>query len=228
MKNGFSRIYCKNQYLSTIIWSLTVRGTVLVDDGKLVECLEFIFGAFFSELEMAMDGVIEALAIYEEKCKHFSVRDNPVLMPLWLLCSYKRTACDAGNGGLGEPAWTIFKDNSANSRVERDLKCLAATRKDCTLCEEAYCTQEVRSCIFLHLRVWYTDAVLERATECVKRCVRAFFHEKIPVMTFIARSPYCTLWHCRGWYGSRWSCQGAAGWTTFILALLRAGFDLDT
>lgn len=51
-----------------------MRGTVLVNIGKFVECLEFIRNVFFSELEMAMGGVIEALTCFKEKCEYFSVR----------------------------------------------------------------------------------------------------------------------------------------------------------
>lgn len=49
--------------------SLMMRGTDLIQGGKVVECLEFIHDVLFSELEAAMGGVVEALTSFEEKSK---------------------------------------------------------------------------------------------------------------------------------------------------------------
>lgn len=46
-----------------------VHGLALVVDGKFVECLAFIQGQLFSELEKAMSDVVEVLAKLEEECK---------------------------------------------------------------------------------------------------------------------------------------------------------------
>lgn len=57
-----------------------MRDTDLVDEGRYVKCLEFIHDEFFTDLESAMSGVVEALTAFEEKCKYFSARDTPVLL----------------------------------------------------------------------------------------------------------------------------------------------------
>lgn len=48
---------------------LMTRGTDLVSNGKLTECLEFILETMLPDLEMVMESVIEALTTFNEKCK---------------------------------------------------------------------------------------------------------------------------------------------------------------
>lgn len=45
------------------------NGVDLVRYGKHAECLQFIHNVFFSELKAAMNGVVEALEKFKEKCK---------------------------------------------------------------------------------------------------------------------------------------------------------------
>lgn len=58
-----------NKFYKLTAQSLTIRDEVLVDVGKLNECLKFINNEFLSELETAMTGVIEELAAFEGECK---------------------------------------------------------------------------------------------------------------------------------------------------------------
>lgn len=46
-----------------------LRDTDLVLAEEFVECLNFIHDEFFTDLEAAMDSVVEALIIFEEKCE---------------------------------------------------------------------------------------------------------------------------------------------------------------
>lgn len=59
-----------------------MRGTDLVRGGNSVECFDFIHDVFFSELETAMGGVVEALTTFEDECKFFRVCNSPTLVPL--------------------------------------------------------------------------------------------------------------------------------------------------
>lgn len=45
------------------------NGVDRVRYGNLVECLSYIHDVFFSDLETAIAGVVEALRIFEEACK---------------------------------------------------------------------------------------------------------------------------------------------------------------
>lgn len=46
-----------------------LRGADLVLSDEFVACLNFIHDEFFTDLEAAMNSVVEALIIFEEKCK---------------------------------------------------------------------------------------------------------------------------------------------------------------
>lgn len=59
MINGYQPTAC----------SLMIRGTDLVSNGKLTECLEFVLETMLPDLEMVMESVIEALTTFNEKCK---------------------------------------------------------------------------------------------------------------------------------------------------------------
>lgn len=46
-----------------------MRGPDLINRGGFSECLKLINDELFTDLEMAMSGVVEALATFEEKCE---------------------------------------------------------------------------------------------------------------------------------------------------------------
>lgn len=52
-----------------MISSLTLVSQAFVRAGRFVECVEDVGGFSLSDLEMAMDGVIEELTAFKEKCK---------------------------------------------------------------------------------------------------------------------------------------------------------------
>lgn len=49
--------------------SLMTHDTGLIYGRQFVKCLEFIHDEFFTDLETVMNGVVEALTAFEEKCK---------------------------------------------------------------------------------------------------------------------------------------------------------------
>lgn len=69
-KNGCDHISSKNKSIPgpSFIRFDSVR-TGLVDDGNVVRCLDYIHTELFSNLEVAMCGLIEALMDFEEICK---------------------------------------------------------------------------------------------------------------------------------------------------------------
>lgn len=94
----------------TAAWSLIMCGTDLVLDGRFVECFEFIDNDFFSFVEVAMGGAVEALITFEEKCKQLSAHDPGIeWSPSWLFYSCKRMAGDSEDTRLRRVVYGIHK-----------------------------------------------------------------------------------------------------------------------
>lgn len=43
-----------------------------MNDGRFIECLDYVHDVFFSDMETEMSGLIKALIVFEETCEYFA------------------------------------------------------------------------------------------------------------------------------------------------------------